>query len=232
MWYYDLSVVLCLNGCYNKYSATYIKKGNEGESNHKYLVSLYNEDGDFKVSFNPFINTISCSCRKFETFSTLCCHTIRVLDVKDIKAMPIQYILKRWTREAKSELVKDIYGRNVKEDTSLVSIQRYRRIWPKLVRVPTRASDCKGASIFIEKAAEELNKQIDDICKKNLGLENNNLNSSSISNLNLQFLPVKGLKRRNGMKKCKIVQRVGLRTNLRRKRGVKLPILHNIKNSR
>ena len=80
--------------------------------------------------------------------------------------------------------------------------------------------------------ADELSKQIDDICKKKLGLENNNLNSSVIPNSNLQFLPVKGLKRRNGMKNCKKYPKSWIENQPKKKKGVKLPILHNIKNSR
>ncbi|XP_061344513.1 protein FAR1-RELATED SEQUENCE 5-like [Gastrolobium bilobum] len=124
----------------------------------------------------------------------------QVLDVKDIKKLPIQYILKRWTREAKNGFVKDTHGKHVQEDANLDSTQRYRKICPKLVRIATQASDCKEAYFFMEKAIEDLRKQVDEICKKNLGLENINVDlSSSFPNEN-HFLQVKGLKRRNGIK--------------------------------
>ncbi|XP_061340233.1 protein FAR-RED IMPAIRED RESPONSE 1-like [Gastrolobium bilobum] len=88
---------------YDKYAACYIKKENEGELIHDYLVGLCKEDGEFKV-----------------------------LDVKDIKKLPIQYILKRWTREAKNGFVKDTHGKHVQEDANLDSTQQYRQICPKL----------------------------------------------------------------------------------------------------
>ena len=55
---------------------------------------------------------------------------------------------------------------NVQENTSLVSTQWNRGICPKLLRTAAQASNCKEACIFMEKAIEELSKQIDDICKK------------------------------------------------------------------
>lgn len=90
-------------------------------------------DEDYRVSFSSF-STISCSCRKFETFDILCCNAIKVLEMKDIKSVPTQYILKRWT---KSGFVKDTHGINVEEDGNLNSTQWYSQICSKLVRIAT-----------------------------------------------------------------------------------------------
>ena len=54
---------------------------------------------------DPLRKTISCSCRKFETFGILCCHAVKVFDLLDIKIIPDIYILKRWTRNAKNGYV-------------------------------------------------------------------------------------------------------------------------------
>ncbi|KAK2437056.1 protein FAR1-RELATED SEQUENCE [Trifolium repens] len=186
---------------YDKYSAAYIKEEKEGEPNHEYLVSLYNENEECKVLFNPSTDTISCSCRKFETLGILCCHVIKVLDVKDIKTIPNQYILKRWTREAKLGCVEDTHGRKVQEDVNIDSTQWYREVCPKLVRIATRASDCKEARIYVETVIKELDKKVYEICGDNLELIDKNANLSSVEpNNNKKSLQSKSLKRRNGVK--------------------------------
>jgi hypothetical protein len=35
--------------------------------------------------WNPLDQTLSCSCRKFETFGILCRHALKILNVFDIK---------------------------------------------------------------------------------------------------------------------------------------------------
>ena len=68
----------------------------------KYMVGMFNSSEEFKVSFNALNNMILCSCKKFQTFGILCCHAKKIFDIKDIKSIPSQYILKRWTRDAKN----------------------------------------------------------------------------------------------------------------------------------
>lgn len=155
----------------------------------------------FKVSFCPSIGTISCSCRKFETFGILCCHAIKILDAKDIKSIPDQYILKRWTRGAKNGFVKDTHENNVEKDHNLGNTHWYSEVCPKLVRIATRASDCEEARSFVEKAMEELSKKVEDICEKNLGFRDNKATPSSfVPDPNHLCPQVKGLKRRNDVK--------------------------------
>ncbi|RDX91158.1 Protein FAR-RED IMPAIRED RESPONSE 1, partial [Mucuna pruriens] len=198
---YTLTIFDLFQKEYDKYFATYIEKGNEGEPNHEYLISVCNENGEFKVSFNPSIGTISCSCRKFETFGILCCHAIKILN---------QYIRKRWTRNAKNGCVKDSYGRNVQEDANLDSTQWYREVCPKLVKIATCASNCREVYSFVEKAIEELSKQVYNICRENLGLVNNVNPSSFILNTNHIFLQAKGLKRKkNIVKNYKMSKELG-----------------------
>ena len=37
----------------------------------------------------------------FETLGLLCRHALRILIVKNVKELPVQYILKCWTKDAK-----------------------------------------------------------------------------------------------------------------------------------
>ncbi|XP_024165441.1 protein FAR1-RELATED SEQUENCE 5-like [Rosa chinensis] len=63
-----------------------------------------NEEGHkrvYIVQFNSSNLTISCSCQMYESMGWLCRHALRVLNVKNITQIPTQYILKRWTKDAK-----------------------------------------------------------------------------------------------------------------------------------
>ncbi|KAL5204227.1 hypothetical protein ABZP36_009098 [Zizania latifolia] len=61
--------------------------------NIRYIV-VYNEPG---VS-------VSCSCHKFEFAGILCRHALRVLIAIGMQDLPENYILKRWTRNAKRSI--------------------------------------------------------------------------------------------------------------------------------
>ncbi|XP_042494368.1 protein FAR1-RELATED SEQUENCE 5-like [Macadamia integrifolia] len=61
---------------------------------------------------------------KFETDGLLCCHCLKVLDVLDIKRIPDSYILKRWTRGARTMVVNDNRGKEIEEDVNLDRTQR------------------------------------------------------------------------------------------------------------
>ncbi|XLT60258.1 hypothetical protein HN873_052862 [Arachis hypogaea] len=92
---YTLSLFDLFQEEYDKYSAACIREINERGFVYEYLVALCNENKEFKVTFDPSLSSISCNCKKFEILGILCCHAIKVLDVKDIKLLPDQYILKR-----------------------------------------------------------------------------------------------------------------------------------------
>ena len=80
----------------------------------EYVVSLLSKVGDHKVSFDPCTKSITCSCRKFETIGILCCHALKVYDVNDVKLLPDQYFLNRWTKKARSGVIHDVKGKEIK----------------------------------------------------------------------------------------------------------------------
>nr|XP_048323014.1 protein FAR1-RELATED SEQUENCE 5-like [Ziziphus jujuba var. spinosa] len=59
----------------------------------------------FKVQFSSLTSTISYSCKLFESMGLLCCHALKVIDSKNFTCIPKQYVMKRWTKGAKKEVV-------------------------------------------------------------------------------------------------------------------------------
>ncbi|KAL6129568.1 hypothetical protein ACLB2K_072918 [Fragaria x ananassa] len=69
----------------------------------KYRVAKYeHDDKAYIVELNVSEMKASCSCQMFEHAGILCRHILTVFTVTNVLTLPSQYILKRWTRNAKS----------------------------------------------------------------------------------------------------------------------------------
>ncbi|KAJ8762411.1 hypothetical protein K2173_007571 [Erythroxylum novogranatense] len=67
-------------------------------------------DEDYKahlIRFNVFEKRASCSCQMFEFSGIICRHILAVFRVTNVLTLPSRYILKRWTKNAKSGVILD-----------------------------------------------------------------------------------------------------------------------------
>ncbi|KAI4318596.1 hypothetical protein MLD38_032277 [Melastoma candidum] len=79
-----------------------------------YQVCKYGEDHKaYHVKFNILEMKASCSCQMFEFSGLLCRHVMAVFRVNNVLTLPPQYILRRWTRNAKSSITLEIPAKNV-----------------------------------------------------------------------------------------------------------------------
>ncbi|QHN92715.1 Protein FAR1-RELATED SEQUENCE [Arachis hypogaea] len=75
----------------------------------EYNTSEYfNQQWQFKVSYNKDKDLFACECRLFETRRLLCSHIFGILKHRNAKCVPTSLILKRWTRDAKSDFICSI----------------------------------------------------------------------------------------------------------------------------
>lgn len=77
------------------------KKEKEEELTITYRVQVYEKNQDFIVTWNEVKSEVSCICRFFEYKGFLCRHALIVLQICGLSTIPSQYILKRWTKDAK-----------------------------------------------------------------------------------------------------------------------------------
>ena len=119
---------------------------------HSYVVGVFNQNGKYEVMWDPLDETISCSCRKFESFGILCSHGLIVLDVLDIKLIPNRYIMKKWRRDAKDESRKNCTTHNNKPDTRLEYVDRYRDLCSKYIQLVNEACKTKESHNIISLA--------------------------------------------------------------------------------
>lgn len=78
------------------------KKESENESIVTFRVQDCEKDEYFMVTWNETKSEVSCLCRLFEYKGFLCRHAMIVLQICGFTSIPPRYILKRWTKDAKS----------------------------------------------------------------------------------------------------------------------------------
>ncbi|XP_075665495.1 protein FAR1-RELATED SEQUENCE 1-like [Castanea sativa] len=107
------------------------------------------------------------TCRKnFEFVGIMCSHILKVLNEMKIKLMiPEQFILKRWTKNAKAGIVLDIHECEVQSDPKLEMRARYRNLCTTYVRFMGKAAESKEASDFLVSLASELDAKVEEYLK-------------------------------------------------------------------
>jgi len=66
-----------------------------------YKIKVCGRKNEHVVKFSTLGDRVNCSCKKFKFVGILCCHALKILDINNIKKIPEQYILNRWTMNAK-----------------------------------------------------------------------------------------------------------------------------------
>lgn len=101
----------------------------------KYRVAR-NEDAEetYDITFNASENKAHCSCCMFELSGILCRHALRVFIIVGIRTLPKDYVLKRWTKHAKSAAVSDEYGVELRGNFEEPSTARYNDLYRDAIR--------------------------------------------------------------------------------------------------
>jgi len=67
----------------------------------------------------------------------------------NIKSLPTQYVLKRWTREARSGTIQDSHGRDIIENPRLDEILCYKNMTRKFLNLEHRAASHPGCTLLV-----------------------------------------------------------------------------------
>ncbi|KAK4601355.1 hypothetical protein RGQ29_010777 [Quercus rubra] len=153
------------------------------------------------VHFNSSNNEITCSCKMFETLGLLCRHALRILIVKNVTELPVQYILKRWTKNAKKDNVVCDHTKSADaNDEASVTSRRnelMRLVYEFFTRsaATTRHTEMCKRKIremieFVEKDMEMLSVARDDGERENSFVDNNVSGDVEKTNCSLNNLPI------------------------------------------
>ncbi|XP_062107020.1 protein FAR-RED ELONGATED HYPOCOTYL 3 isoform X2 [Humulus lupulus] len=111
------------------------KKERQDEMSIIFRVQDFEKEQDFQVSWFEMKSEVSCLCRLFEYKGYLCRHALIVLQMCGLSVIPPQYILKRWTRDAKNRHVTG------EESGQLQSrVQRYNDLCQRAMKLSEEGS--------------------------------------------------------------------------------------------
>ncbi|XP_075481037.1 protein FAR-RED ELONGATED HYPOCOTYL 3-like isoform X1 [Primulina tabacum] len=111
------------------------KKEEKVDATIKFKVQDFERNQEFAVTLNEMRSEISCICHLFEFKGFLCRHAMIVLQICGISAIPSQYILKRWTKDARSGYLTGDSSEQVQS-----RVQRYNELYERAVKLGEEAS--------------------------------------------------------------------------------------------
>ncbi|KAJ8770530.1 hypothetical protein K2173_018021 [Erythroxylum novogranatense] len=105
---------------------------------------------DFTVTWAQISLEVSCICRLFEYKGYLCRHALVVLQMCQQSAIPSQYILKRWTKDAKSRHFLAEGSEQVQS-----RVQRYSELCQRALKLSEEGSLSQESYSIVVRALEE-----------------------------------------------------------------------------
>ncbi|KAF7836289.1 protein FAR-RED ELONGATED HYPOCOTYL 3 [Senna tora] len=115
--------------------ACHPKAERQDDASITYKVHDMERNQDFIVVLNELKSEVSCICRLFEYRGYLCRHALIVLQYSRLSAIPSQYILKRWTKDAKS---RHLSGEE--SEHMLTRVQRYNDLCQQALKLSEEGS--------------------------------------------------------------------------------------------
>jgi hypothetical protein len=80
----------------------------------------------------------------------------------NIKSLPTQYVLKRWTREARNGTVQDNQGQNIVENPRLDEMLCFKNMTPNFLHVAHRAASHPRCTLLVNNTIAILSKQVEE----------------------------------------------------------------------
>uniref|UniRef100_A0A8R7TGP5 Protein FAR1-RELATED SEQUENCE n=1 Tax=Triticum urartu TaxID=4572 RepID=A0A8R7TGP5_TRIUA len=129
-----------------------------------YTVKFHGTQREHVVRFDPNKEKVNCSCKKFEFAGILCSHCLKILDINNIKHIPKQYVLNRWTIDAK--VLEITSNRNLQEDLKARMSNFYKDLCRMFIHIAARAAESDETYDMAAKCAEQLARDVEK-CLKN-----------------------------------------------------------------
>ncbi|PWZ56105.1 Protein FAR1-RELATED SEQUENCE 9 [Zea mays] len=134
----------------------------------EYQVTVKDRPQGQFVRFDSTECMVVCSCKKFEFMGLLCCHVLKILDLRNIKELPRHYILKRWRKDAQSESPENYGFAAIDEDPKFSLSKRYNALYRNLYKIAAKASESVEAYAFLENQYEQLVEQVEVLLQAKL----------------------------------------------------------------
>ncbi|XP_061359919.1 protein FAR1-RELATED SEQUENCE 5-like [Gastrolobium bilobum] len=148
---------------YEKSLNVLVNQNSRNGSLSQYKANTFGHTRQYSVTFNSSDDTVVCSCMKFEHVGFLCSHALKVLDNKNIKVAPSQYILKRWTKDARLGNLKEIRQYKMQDNPKMVVASCYKDLCLRLLKLSARASESVEAYQFATRQLDEVMEGVEKI---------------------------------------------------------------------
>ncbi|KAK9268185.1 hypothetical protein L1049_010627 [Liquidambar formosana] len=138
--------------------ACHPKKESEDGASITYRVQDFEENQEFVVVWNEVTSDVSCLCRSFEYNGFLCRHVMIVLQMSGVHNIPTQYILKRWTKDAKSR-------QTTRQGSDMVEsrVQRYNDLCQRAFKLGDEGSLSQESYNFAFNSLEEALRKCESV---------------------------------------------------------------------
>lgn len=145
-----------------------------------YKVAKFGEDHTpHFVRFNVFEKKASCSCQMFEFAGIICRHILAVFRVTNVLTLPSHYILKRWTRNAKSGVLLDQYTLGLPSDSQESSAARYDNLRREAIKYVEEGAESVQIYNAAMDALQEAAKKVAAAKKHGSGINQSALDNGS-----------------------------------------------------
>ncbi|XP_068664549.1 protein FAR1-RELATED SEQUENCE 4-like isoform X2 [Aristolochia californica] len=120
-----------------------------------YTVKDLETRKDYTVTWNSSETKVSCICRSFEFNGYLCRHAMAVLVASGIYEVPSHYILKRWTKDARSRHILDQGIVGLQGDCPESKVDRFNDLCQRSIKFAEEGSLSKESYIVALHALQE-----------------------------------------------------------------------------
>ncbi|CAL9155975.1 unnamed protein product [Musa hybrid cultivar] len=129
----------------------------------EYKVTSEEKPREHLVKFDSVDGTVTCSCKKFECLGVQCCHVLKVLDSRNIKDLPQQYILKRWRKDAKTRCLSEKFAVSFDGDPQSSLAKRNSFLCRIFSITAAHAAISLDSYAFLESQSDILSNQLEQV---------------------------------------------------------------------
>ncbi|CAH9093661.1 unnamed protein product [Cuscuta europaea] len=112
------------------------------------------------VSYNTTSHFVDCSCKRFQEVGILCCHCLRIYHIHCVEVLPDSYVLKRWTRIAKS--VEQSQSSMLSNTSNVLSSVWRMKMQRKLHKLLCSIDSNASARLLCEESFKKLKHDIEE----------------------------------------------------------------------
>ncbi|KAJ1272776.1 hypothetical protein BS78_06G228000 [Paspalum vaginatum] len=134
----------------------------------EYMITIKNKTKDQLVRFDSSDGLVACTCKKFENSGLLCCHILKVYELRNVKEIPPQYFLKRWRKDAKLVTMDETDVFSFDSDTKSSIPGRYAALCRLFYKIAAKAAENVGTFTLMASQSDQLLAEVEGTLRSTL----------------------------------------------------------------